>query len=192
METRKVLIWNTKGQTRKVVETSATTFGKLMADAGMSIDFSSYRIVEGNSMITFDNTEAVLPETVKTAEGIVTKDLTIVISPSKKINSGGLSVVRDTLYTEVRGFVEQYGEYASAYFKGYTNLSNADIQEKLNAFKAPVNQTGSSSPSVIPTVNVVLTIKVENSGAIITSEAAKEVTDFTMSSEELTEKYRNI
>jgi len=94
---RNVIILNTKSSTPRIQgTTSATTFGQLMAQFNTSVDFSSFRVMEGNSGMIITSANDVFPINIETIDG-VTNDLTILISPSKKINSGVTETVRRTV-----------------------------------------------------------------------------------------------
>ena len=188
--TRKVLIWNTRGQSRQVITTSATTFGQLKKEAGLDIDYSSYRIMEGNSMLSFDNDEAVLPNNIRTPEGTTTNDLTIVISPSKKISSGmPLGEVRQALMDELKMLITKYGAPAKNHFGNYTRISNAELFSLIKSFKAPQSNPVTSVPAASVdfennTLNIVLTIKVQQ-----VPSTTKLRTDFDLTETELAAKY---
>lgn len=188
--TRKVLIWNTRGQSKQVITTSATTFGQLKDEAGLDIDYSSYRIMEGNSMLSFDNDEAVLPNNIRTPEGTTTNDLTIVISPSKKISSGmPLGEVRQALMDEIRTLITTYGTSAKNHFGNYTRISNAELFSLINSFQAAQSTSVTPTPTTSVdfennTLNIVLTIKVQQ-----VPSTTKPRTDFDLTETELAAKY---
>lgn len=188
--TRKVLIWNTRGQSRQVITTSATTFGQLKEEAGLDIDYSNYRIMEGNSMLSFDNDEAILPNNIRTPEGTTTNDLTIVISPSKKISSGmPLGEVRQALMDELKMLITKYGTPAKNHFGNYTRISNAELFSLIKSFKAPQSNPVTSVPAASVdfennTLNIVLTIKVQQD-----PNTTKPRTDFDLTETELAAKY---
>ena len=177
--TRKVLIWNTRGQSKQVITTSATTFGQLKEEAGLDIDYSNYRIMEGNSMLSFDNDEAILPNNIRTPEGTTTNDLTIVISPSKKISSGmPLGEVRQALMDELKMLITKYGAPAKNHFGNYTRISNAELFSLITSVPA------ASVDFENNTLNIVLTIKVQQDPS-----TTKPRTDFDLTETELAAKY---
>jgi len=127
---RNVIILNTKGTTPRLQGvTAATTLGELAAQFNLSIDFNSQRVVEAKSNTILPSYESQLPVSVVDAAGNVTTDLTIFIQPTKKIDSGGLSPVRETLYRAVKDLEEMLKKENISFNKlpNITNASNVEL-----------------------------------------------------------------
>ena len=127
---RNVIIINTKGTTPRLQSvTAATTLGELAAQFNLSIDFNSQRVVEAKSNTILPSYESQLPVSVVDAAGNVTTDLTIFIQPTKKIDSGGLSPVRETLYRAVKDLEEMLKKENISFDKlpNITNASNVEL-----------------------------------------------------------------
>lgn len=85
---RNVIVVNTKGTSpRQQKSVQVTTFADIMREFNLDINFNEMRVMEGNSLITIETANVVLPTEITTVNG-VTNDLTILISPKKKTGSG--------------------------------------------------------------------------------------------------------
>lgn len=126
METRKVIIINSKTQSQKVIQDSkATTLGELkqeMRERG--IDYTGMTFFEGHMRAELKDDAAPLPTNIP-YKGQVVNDLTFMLTaPEKKVKSGAMS--RAEAYAEIkkRGLqsacVDKFG-------KNFTQCSTVDL-----------------------------------------------------------------
>jgi hypothetical protein len=130
METRTIMIANTKTQTRHSIETSATTLGELQDQmAAMGIDFTGMAFTEGISKTQLLTRDSALPTNVM-YKGQPTNNLVMLLTnPSKKIESGAS---RKDLYL----MIKEYGlqdEIKEKYGKNFTMVGNAELEEVVSA-----------------------------------------------------------
>lgn len=127
METRNVIIINSRTQFQTKFQSSATTLGELKSEAtSHGVDSTGMTWFEGHLRAEFVDDNALLPTSV-TYRGAETTDLVFMITtPNKKIESGA---DRKELFTQIK---ENKLENAckETYGKNYTQCSN-DLLEKI-------------------------------------------------------------
>lgn len=138
METREIIIANTRTQKRNVITTSATTLGELksaLSEAG--IDYDDMTFTEGISKTQLLADDTLLPQNVM-YHGQPTNNLVILLTNTKKnIASGGAS--RQEVYQLIKARGLQ--EAVKAHFgRNFTQVPTAD----LDAF---VSQHSASAPA---------------------------------------------
>lgn len=104
METRKVIIINSKTQSQKVIQDSkATTLGELKAEMReRGIDYEGMTFFEGHMRAELKDDTAPLPTNIP-YKGQVVNDLTFMLTaPEKKVKSGAVS--RADVYAAIKGF----------------------------------------------------------------------------------------
>ena len=123
---------------KAVFKTNATTFGELKREltnyvTPAELNYNNNRIIEGNSKVSFETDQAVLPTNIPTKVGI-TNDLVIIITPKQNIKSGMSSLSRTECYAKIKEAITANGEVAKKFFtkdgKHYTNLPT-DVLQKL-------------------------------------------------------------
>ena len=131
---RNIKVYSTSGRTNVNLATEATTFSQLKNELdGQGISTSSMKCVIGESKLTLESDNAILPET----------DFTLFIMP-KKTKSGAdySNMSRTECYAAIKGLIETQGETASNHFnseKNYTNKTTSDLKELLNSFTGTSN-----------------------------------------------------
>lgn len=93
METRKIIVINSKTQSQKVIENStATTLGELKAEMRqLGIDYNGMAFMEGHIRAELKDDASILPTNIP-YKGQVVNDLTFLLTaPEKKIKSGAMS-----------------------------------------------------------------------------------------------------
>jgi len=135
METRKILIADSKTQRRYEIETAATTLGELqdqMIEQG--IDFSGMTFTEGISKTQLLTRESLLPTNVM-YKGQRTNNLVMLLTnPNKQIASGAMN--RKELYAKIKELGIQ-DNIKEEFGKNYTMVGNADLAcmiERAEAF----------------------------------------------------------
>ena len=125
METREIIIANTRTQKRSIVTTSATTLGELksaLSEAG--IDYSDMTFTEGISKTQLLADDTLLPQNVM-YHGQPTNNLVILLTNTKKnIASGAAS--RQEVYQLIKARGLQ--EAVKAHFgRNFTQVPTADL-----------------------------------------------------------------
>lgn len=141
MESRKILIANTKTQRRNEVITDATTLGELKAALDReNIDYSDMTFTEGISKTQLLDDETQLPQNVM-YKGQPTNNLVILLTNTKKKIASGISAGdRKAAYSIIK---EQSLQDAvkSAFGRNFTQVPTADLQKFIE------KHTGDSKPS---------------------------------------------
>lgn len=126
METRKVIIINSRTQSQKVIQDSrATTLGELKAEAReRGIDFEGMTWFEGHMRAELKDDAAPLPTNIP-YKGQVVNDLTFMLTaPEKKVRSGVMS--RAEAYNEIKRLGLQ-DECKRKFGKNFTQCATADL-----------------------------------------------------------------
>lgn len=126
METRKVIIINSKTQSQKVIQDSkATTLGELKAEMReRGIDYEGMTFFEGHMRAELKDDAAPLPTNIP-YKGQVVNDLTFMLTaPEKKVKSGVMS--RAEAYNEVKRLGLQ-DKCKQVYGKNFTQCGTADL-----------------------------------------------------------------
>lgn len=130
METRKILIANTKTQTRYSIETNATTLGELQDQMStQGIDFSGMTFTEGISQTQLLSRDSLLPTNVM-FKGQPTNNLVMLLTnPNKQIASGAMS--RKEAYESIKAgcFQEAVKE---KFGRNFTQVPTADLEKFLS------------------------------------------------------------
>lgn len=130
METRKILIANTKTQTRYSIETNATTLGELQDQMStQGIDFSGMTFTEGISQTQLLSRDSLLPTNVM-FKGQPTNNLVMLLTnPNKQIASGTMS--RKEAYESIKAgcFQEAVKE---KFGRNFTQVPTADLEKFLS------------------------------------------------------------
>lgn len=145
METRKVIIINSRTQSQKVIQDSrATTLGELKAEAReRGIDFEGMTWFEGHMRAELKDDAAPLPTNIP-YKGQVVNDLTFMLTaPEKKVKSGAVS--RADVYAAIKGFDLQ-NECVKRFGKNFTQCSTADLISLIEEAGAKGNK--SDAPKV--------------------------------------------
>ena len=129
MDVRKITVVSTATQKKSVVETDATTLAELKsALRAANIDYSGMTFYEGLTHTELLTDEAILPHDVP-YKGATTNELVFMLTnPNKKIKSGALSEVRETLYRTIKSrnledaIMEKFGKH-------YTNCKTSELAE---------------------------------------------------------------
>lgn len=132
MESREILIANTKTQKRSKVTTNATTLGELKAalDAA-GIDYEGMTFTEGISKTQLLDDTTPLPKDVM-YKGSPTNNLVILLTNTKKNIASGFTGSRKDAYEIIKennfmqGIQEEFGY-------NYTNVSTTDLWNYIDA-----------------------------------------------------------
>lgn len=130
METRKVTIISTKGQTKTTIETQASTLGELKVDmSAAGINYDDMAFYEGVSKTGLVNDDTILPSNLP-FKGTVTNDLLIMLTvKDKKITSGAMT--RAEAYAAIKNNQLQSACVAT-YGKNFTQCSTEDLVSLIN------------------------------------------------------------
>lgn len=142
METRNVIIINSKTQTQTRFQSSATTLGELKQEAiNNGVDIDGLTWFEGHLRAELIDDDAVLPTSVN-YRGRETTDLTFMLSvPNKKITSG---VDRKELFNKIKAFNATDACYTH-YNKHYTRCSNAELQRIIDLYEEDEEEVQNSA-----------------------------------------------
>lgn len=138
LNTRVVKVWQINSKNAVTFNTSVTTFGELknlmmQSFSAELLDYENSRFVEGNSRLSFEHDNTVLPLTVATKEGTYTSELNILILPKKKVKSG--ASIRTELYEQIKQYKRDFPREASNYFISYATVSTDKLVELVTNFK---------------------------------------------------------
>lgn len=147
METRNVIIINSKTQTQTRFQSSATTLGELKQEAtNNGVDIEGLTWFEGHLRAELIDDDAVLPTSVN-YRGRETTDLTFMLSvPNKKIKSG---VDRKELFNKIKAFNATDACYTH-YNKHYTRCSNVELQHIIDLYEKEVQDSVQEETVVAP------------------------------------------
>lgn len=142
METRNVIIINSKTQTQTRFQSSATTLGELKQEAiNNGVDIEGLTWFEGHLRAELIDDDAVLPTSVN-YRGRETTDLTFMLSvPNKKITSG---VDRKELFNKIKALGVTDACYTH-YDKHYTRCSNAELQHIIDLYEEDEEEISDSA-----------------------------------------------
>ena len=155
METRKIVVIQTKNQKKSVIMSAATTLAELKSDLRANgIDYDGMTFFEGTSKVELKNDASVLPHDVP-YKGTITNELVFMLTnTNKKIRSGATNMSRMEAYNAIKSMglqnacVEKFG-------KNFTMCKTADLI-------ALVQSNGASKPaSVAPKTEAKKEEKVE-------------------------------
>jgi len=121
-------------------KTKATTFGQLKTQLldfvpRSELTYTENRIIEGNSKVSFETDDAILPENIRTKKGI-TNDLVIIIAPRQNIKSGALT--RSECYETIKSHINQFGTIAKDHFLQhgqYTRVATVVLVDLITQFE---------------------------------------------------------
>ena len=151
METRKITVVSTKTQTRKTINTAATTLRELKADlVSTNIDFNGMTFYEGVSKTELLNDDTILPHDLP-YKGTVTNDLVIMLTnTNKKIKSGYMT--RQEAYMVIkRNNLQQ--ECIKRFGKNFTQCSTSNLLAVIEDFNK--KETRKDKKNQVPTSAVV-------------------------------------
>lgn len=103
METRKIVVIQTKNQKKSVIMSAATTLAELKSDLRANgINYDGMTFFEGTSKVELKNDASVLPHDVP-YKGIVTNELVFMLTnTNKKIRSGATNMSRMEAYNAIK------------------------------------------------------------------------------------------
>ena len=140
METRKILVANSKTQQRTELQSAATTLGELKAElTAAGIDYSGMTFTEGFSKTQLLSDDSLLPTNV-THRGQVTNDLVILLTnTTKKIASGMEERSRTAAYSLINSLNEVDKEDVKEAIKeefgrNYTQVTTDDLWAFLDNY----------------------------------------------------------
>lgn len=133
METRKIVIIETKNQKKSVIMSAATTLEELKNDLRVNgIDYNGMTFYEGISKTELKADSSVLPHDIN-YKGTVTNELVFMLTnTNKKIKSGACEMSRADVYNIIksRGLQDACKE---KFGKNFTQCSTAALIELVNS-----------------------------------------------------------
>lgn len=131
METRKIVVVNTRTQSKKVINSSANTLAELKADLNANrINYDDMAFYEGVSKVELKDDSSVLPHDIP-YKGQVTNDLVIMLTNSeKKIASGAMSRKEAFAVIKERNLQEAIKAKTGA---SYSNLPTEELVNFINS-----------------------------------------------------------
>ena len=127
METRKIVVVQTKNQKKSVIMSAATTLAELKSDLRANgIDYDGMTFFEGTSKVELKNDASVLPHDVP-YKGIVTNELVFMLTnTNKKIRSGATNMSRMEAYNAIKSMGLQ-DACVKKFGKNFTMCKTADL-----------------------------------------------------------------
>lgn len=140
METRKIVVVQTKNQKKSVIMSAATTLAELKNDLrANNIDYNGMTFFEGTSKVELKNDASVLPHDVP-YKGTVTNELVFMLTnTNKKIRSGATNMSRMEAYNAIKSMGLQ-DACVKKFGKNFTMCKTADLI-------ALVRSNGASKPA---------------------------------------------
>ena len=142
METRKIVVIQTKNQKKSVIMSAATTLAELKSDLRANgIDYDGMTFFEGTSKVELKNDASVLPHDVP-YKGTITNELVFMLTnTNKKIRSGATNMSRMEAYNAIKSMGLQ-DACVKKFGKNFTMCKTIDlialIQNNGVAKPAPV------------------------------------------------------
>lgn len=140
METRKIVIIETKNQKKSVIMSAATTLEELKSDLRVNgIDYNGMTFYEGISKTELKADSSVLPHDIN-YKGTVTNELVFMLTnTNKKIKSGACEMSRADVYNIIksRGLQDACKE---KFGKNFTQCSTAALIELVNSSNTPKDE----------------------------------------------------
>lgn len=142
METRKIVVVQTKNQKKSVIMSAATTLAELKSDLRANgIDYNGMTFFEGTSKVELKNDASVLPHDVP-YKGTVTNELVFMLTnTNKKIRSGATNMSRTEAYSAIKSMGLQ-DACVKKFGKNFTMCKTADLI-------ALVQSNGASKPAPV-------------------------------------------
>lgn len=143
MESREIMVANTKTQKRFKIMSAATTLGELKHDLdAQNIDYSGMSFTEGIANVQLNDDSSLLPTNLN-YKGHITNSLVILLTNStKNIASGTMS--RKEAYALIKGNAELQKAILDTYGRNYTQVSTDNLLQVIGA-----NDTESQPESLI-------------------------------------------
>ena len=142
METRKIVVVQTKNQKKSVIMSAATTLAELKSDLRANgIDYDGMTFFEGTSKVELKNDASVLPHDVP-YKGTITNELVFMLTnTNKKIRSGATNMSRMEAYNAIKSMGLQ-DACVKKFGKNFTMCKTIDlialVQSNGAAKPAPV------------------------------------------------------
>lgn len=127
METRKIVVVQTKNQKKSVIMSAATTLAELKSDLRANgIDYDGMTFFEGTSKVELKNDASVLPHDVP-YKGTVTNELVFMLTnTNKKIRSGAATMSRAEAYSAIKSMGLQ-DACVKKFGKNFTMCKTTDL-----------------------------------------------------------------
>ena len=174
METRKIVVVQTKNQKKSVIMSAATTLAELKNDLrANNIDYDGMTFFEGTSKVELKNDASVLPHDVP-YKGTITNELVFMLTnANKKIRSGATNMSRMEAYNAVKSMGLQ-DACVKKFGKNFTMCKTADlialVQDYSASKPAPKAETKKEEKMEAPVNTPVTSI---SNGSVCVDVAAK-------------------
>ena len=143
METRKIVVVQTKNQKKSVIMSAATTLAELKRDLRANgIDYDGMTFFEGTSKVELKNDASVLPHDVP-YKGTITNELVFMLTnTNKKIRSGATNMSRMEAYNAIKSMGLQ-DACVKKFGKNFTMCKTADLIALVqsNSASKPASKT---------------------------------------------------
>jgi hypothetical protein len=160
METRTILVANTKTQQRYSVESSATTLGELKAQLrAQGIDYSGMSFMEGISKTQLLADDTPLPTNVM-YKGAPTNNLVMLLTNTQKNIASGADGSRKDAYAIIKASATLQDTIKETYGRNYTQVPTTELWHIINQSveeesEEPENTTPTTSAPVAVNKEVV-------------------------------------
>jgi hypothetical protein len=160
METRTILVANTKTQQRYSVESSATTLGELKAQLrAQGIDYSGMSFMEGISKTQLLADDTPLPTNVM-YKGAPTNNLVMLLTNTQKNIASGADGSRKDAYAIIKASATLQDTIKETYGRNYTQVPTTELWHVINQSveeenEEPENTTPTTSAPVAVNKEVV-------------------------------------
>lgn len=151
METRTILVANTKTQQRYSVESSATTLGELKAQlTAQGIDYSGMSFMEGISKTALLADETPLPTNVM-YKGAPTNNLVMLLTNTQKNIASGVDGTRKDAYTIIKADTTLQNIIKETYGRNYTQVPTVELWYVIDQYG--MEEEDAEPESVAPAAN---------------------------------------
>lgn len=155
---RTVEIYISSSKLRKVITSSATTWGELREElirtaniSSADLDSDNSKIFEGNQRVELVSNETQLPTNIRLEGGATTNNLLIIVTPKTKVKSGsGVASLRNLAYDEIKSFISEDGKVAKEHFGVYPNKPTGFLLAKLSEYKDMKRKAHKSEITKVP------------------------------------------
>ena len=137
MNTRTIMVANTKTQQRHELNTSATTLGELKADMRQAgIDYSGMTFTEGISKTQLISDDSLLPTNVM-YKGAPTNNLVMLLTNTTKNIASGCGDVEERSRKKAYDIISNWGQKAKddikvVFGKNYTQVKTSDLWKYID------------------------------------------------------------
>lgn len=139
METRDIMVANTKTQQRYKIQTNATTLAELKRDlAANNIDYSGMSFTEGIANVQLNEDNSLLPSNLN-YKGHITNNLVILLTNTTKNIDSGADGTRQEAYALLKADKALQEAVKQTFGRNYTQVSTNDLWSIISDSQSTVS-----------------------------------------------------